>query len=82
MIKMGAAPGKLVLGVPLYGRTFNLQSTLNSDSLKEVKLGLTASSIGFQGPYTRENGFMGYNEVGNINNGKQKVKSLIIVHIV
>lgn len=44
------------MGVPFYGRTFitTLQGNIG-DVAKDTQ--------GFQGPYTRENGFMGYNEV-------------------
>lgn len=55
LIKLGAAPTKIVLGLPFYGRTF--VTKLNGN------LGDVASEIGFQGVYTRENGFMGYNEI-------------------
>lgn len=63
MLELGCDPSKLVIGLPLYGRTFNLETSLTSESIKGAKLGLSASNVGFQGPYTRENGFMGYNEV-------------------
>lgn len=61
MLKMGMDPSKLVMGVPLYGRTFLLPETLTSTN--NPKLGSPAQSVGFQGPFTRESGFMGYNEV-------------------
>lgn len=56
-IKLGASPDKLVVGVPFYGRTFNLVD----ENLRD--LGSASNGTGFQGPYTRENGFLGYNEV-------------------
>jgi len=55
--KMGAPRQKLVLGMPFYGRTFNLEDS----SLRDV--GARSNGSGFQGPYTRENGFLGYNEI-------------------
>lgn len=55
MIKLGAAPTKLVVGLPFYGRTFITQLDGNFDD--------AASDVGFQGVYTKENGFMGYNEI-------------------
>lgn len=61
MLQMGAAPHKLILGIPLYGRTFIVDPI--PPSSRNRKLGEPASALGFQGKYTRENGFMGYNEV-------------------
>jgi len=55
LIKLGASPSKIVMGVPFYGRTFitNL----------EGNYGDASTDVGFQGPFTRENGFLGYNEI-------------------
>lgn len=61
MIELGMDPSKLVMGLPLYGRTFHLETLYTSNEIP--KLGAPAKNVGFQGPYTRENGFMGYNEV-------------------
>lgn len=55
LIKLGAAPSKLVLGLPFYGRTFLTSLDGNFDD--------TANGYGFMGNFTRENGFMGYNEI-------------------
>lgn len=54
-LKLGAPAEKLIMGVPFYGRTFLTKN--------EGNLGDESSDTGFQGPFTRENGFMGYNEV-------------------
>jgi len=57
LIKKGAKPEKTVLGVPLYGRSFLLSNpTMNH-------MGDPAKSTSFAGPYTREQGFLGYNEI-------------------
>lgn len=55
LIKLGASPSKIVMGLPFYGRTFitNLEGNYGDSS----------NDIGFQGPFTRENGFLGYNEL-------------------
>lgn len=62
MLKLGADPSKLVMGVPFYGRTFLVGNTALS-SVRERKLGESSESTGFQGPFTKEDGFMGYHEV-------------------
>lgn len=76
MLRNGIEPHKLVLGLPMYGRTFKTQSP-NSD-----KLGSTSLNAAFSGPYTREDGFMGFNEVffvtKSINCSNVKVYSSLI----
>ena len=42
---------------PFYGRTFTLQDINLRDK------GALTKGSGFSGPYTREDGFLGYNEV-------------------
>ncbi|XP_076268932.1 chitinase 2 [Rhynchophorus ferrugineus] len=61
MLKLGAPAKKLVMGVPLYGRTFVLPE--EPQLRRKPKLDMIATNVGFQGPFTRENGFMGYNEI-------------------
>lgn len=55
LIKLGASPSKIVLGLPFYGRTFITPH--------EGNFGDASNDNGFQGNFTRENGFMGYNEI-------------------
>ncbi|XP_073965066.1 probable chitinase 10 [Choristoneura fumiferana] len=60
MLEQGLSPSKMVLGLPLYGRTFILQ---NPD-VEKVEFGRTAvKSQGFRGPYTKEDGYMTLNEI-------------------
>lgn len=62
LIKLGASPAKIVMGLPFYGRTFitNLDGNFEDPS----------SEVGFTGIYTRENGFMGYNEICDLLTNK------------
>ena len=57
----GAIASKTVMGVPFYRWTFNL---LNPH---DARMGARATKTGFPGPYTKENGFLGYNEVCECN---------------
>lgn len=56
-LKSGCPPEKLIVGVPSYGRTFTLANTNQYD------LGAPARGPGTAGPYTREAGMLGYNEI-------------------
>ena len=56
-LKLGAKPEKLIIGVPVYGRTFTL-----SDRNK-IDVGSPAPEGGQPGKYTRESGYMAYYEV-------------------
>lgn len=53
----GADPAKLVLGMPLYGRTFTLANAENNGFLAPT------TGPGPAGPVTREAGYLGYNEI-------------------
>lgn len=50
------------MGVPFYGRTFK--------TMLQGNYGDISDEIGFQGPFTRENGFLGYNEICILLNNK------------
>ncbi|XP_031640870.1 probable chitinase 2 isoform X2 [Contarinia nasturtii] len=56
LIKLGASPTKIVMGLPFYGRTFVVNHL-------DGNFGDASNEIGFEGPSTREKGFMGYNEI-------------------
>ncbi|XP_046398093.1 probable chitinase 2 [Ischnura elegans] len=56
-IQNGAPAEKLVMGVGLHGRTFTLSQEDKTDPYAP------ASGPGTSGPYTREAGFIGYNEI-------------------
>nr|XP_022913582.1 probable chitinase 2 isoform X1 [Onthophagus taurus] len=62
MLQLGAEPSKLVMGLPLYGRTFTTKEE-NVFTKEKPRLGVESEAAGFPGPFTRENGFMGYNEI-------------------
>lgn len=52
----GAPKEKLVMGIPLYGRSFTLANAA------EDFIGASVNGPGTAGPYSREPGVMGYNE--------------------
>ncbi|XP_026316169.1 chitinase-3-like protein 1 [Hyposmocoma kahamanoa] len=55
-LSQGAPPEKLVLGVPAYGRTFDLVNA-NVNGVRAP-----SSGAGISGPYTQQRGHIGYNE--------------------
>ena len=57
LIQLGAIPEKTNLGIPLYGRAFLLKNKDNND------MDAKARETSFSGPITREQGFLGYNEI-------------------
>lgn len=56
-VKQGAPVEKLVLGLGFYGRSFTLANSGNHG------IGALTNGPGSGGPYTREPGFLGYNEI-------------------
>ncbi|XP_055957167.1 uncharacterized protein LOC126821399 isoform X2 [Patella vulgata] len=61
-LDLGADPSKLVMGIPLYGRSFTLCDG------EKINVGDKNCGVGKPAPYTREKGFMAYYEV------KEKLK--------
>lgn len=60
-MQQGAPAEKLVLALPMYGRTYILMTPPEKPDINPI--GLPALPNGFRGPYTAQDGFMGYNEV-------------------
>ena len=56
-IQKGAPKDKLNLGIATFGRSFTLQNASNNS------VGAPAKGAGKPGPYTKEGGCLGYNEV-------------------
>ncbi|CAH1954839.1 unnamed protein product [Acanthoscelides obtectus] len=56
-IQRGADPQKLNLGVPFYGRSFTLSNPSNA------ALGAPISGPGKPGPYSKDSGSLGYDEI-------------------
>ncbi|XP_071105821.1 chitinase-3-like protein 1 [Haliotis cracherodii] len=65
-VKMGAPREKLNIGVALYGRTFTLSTADNT-------LGAPASGPGANGTYTREAGFLSYQEICEMEHNGGKI---------
>ncbi|EFN82567.1 probable chitinase 2 isoform X2 [Harpegnathos saltator] len=61
LLQRGAPAEKLVLGLPMYGRTFILTKEPEESNVNPI--GLPALITGFKGPYTGQEGFMGFNEI-------------------
>jgi hypothetical protein len=60
LLKSGASPEKLVLGVEFAGWSFTLADRNSHE------IGSASNGTGLQGPYTREDGHLGYNEVSSL----------------
>lgn len=57
---LGAPPEKLLMGLPTYGRTFNLLKASNNGLQAEAK------GVALSGKYTKQDGFLAYYEVTGI----------------
>ena len=58
---MGSHSDRLALGLPLYGRGFTLDDPSNTALYAPAERG------GIAGPYTQQEGILGYNEVQRHN---------------
>ena len=58
---MGAPSRKLVLGLPFYGSAYIMK--LMPKSQMENPLGSETQPTSFSGPYSSQDGYLGYNEV-------------------
>ncbi|XP_046974883.1 probable chitinase 2 [Vanessa cardui] len=60
LLSHGLTPSKMVFGLPMYGRTY----WFTSRNVKDIIYGeTTTKTTGFQGQFSKEDGFMGYNEI-------------------
>ena len=57
-LQKGTPANKLILGMPTYGRSFTLASSLDTG------VGVPATGPGTPGPFTKEGGLLAYFEVG------------------
>lgn len=69
--ELGCAGQKIVLGVGAYGKSFTMKST------QAFNIGDAVSGVGKPGPYLREAGSLGFNEIcEELTSGKWTVQSL------
>lgn len=54
---LGTPREKIILGIPLYGRTFTLRDS------NKIAIGSAQTGAGISGKYSNEPGMIGYNEV-------------------
>jgi len=60
-LQQGVPREKLIVGLPFYGRTFIVDNN-GLDGGRTIGVGAPAEKS-FQGPFTKEDGFMGWNEI-------------------
>lgn len=70
-LKKGGDPKKMNLGMGLYGHSFTLNTPSNTG------LSSPSNSPGAAGPYTRQAGVLGYNEVSKAKRRLEKVIGLL-----
>lgn len=58
---LGVPDDKIIMGIPFFGRTFQSSENGNIGDA-------TVNDQGFPGPYVKENGFLGYNEICEMKN--------------
>ena len=73
-IAQGADPEKLTMGIPFYGRTFSLTSSVHTPPAP-------ANGAGIVGPYTNESGLIGYNELCLKTNSNLMNANLLITFL-
>lgn len=70
-LSSGVPSDKLIMGIPLYGRSFTLANPNNHG------VGAPSNGAGQAGPITKASGYLGYNEVRSVDFKKLPIKTLI-----